>query len=408
MSSLPPGSATQLGFGIDRLARLDACLRDAIAARQLPGAVALIARRGRIAHAVTLGALGPQGDAPMRTDAVFRIFSMTKPFASVAALMLMEEGRLQLSDPVATYLPEFGTPPVSEGAAAGGFRLVPARRPITLHDLLTHSSGLTYGERSTNLPVREAHARLGLDVSPRALTPAEFVSRLARAPLVHQPGAVWEYGLSTDLLGAVVERVSGRTLGAFLDARLFAPLGMSDTAFHAGEAQQARLAQPFPLDPLTGEALRAPAQTYDATVAPRMHSGGAGALSTAADYCRFAQMLLQGGTLDGVRLLSPATVRLMTTDHLGTRVATPLPPGEAAMGSPGYGFGLGVAVRLADGLATVPGSQGDYFWSGTAGTTFWVDPRQELVVVFMAQAPGAIRLRLRRMMRQLVYAALVD
>ena len=209
-----------------------------------------------------------------------------------------------------------------------------------------------------------------------------------------------------DLLGLVIERITGMALGAFLHERLFAPLGMRDTAFHLRPEDISRLARPFPADPLSGAALLDPDQTFDAAVPPRLHSGGAGALSSAPDYVRFARMLLEGGTLDGVRILSPASIRLMTADHLGTRVATPVAVGEAALQSPGYGFGLGLAVRLADGLASVPGSKGDCFWSGTAGTTFWIDKTARLAVVFMAQAPGEMRLRLRRLVRQLVYAAL--
>ena len=401
------GDRARLGFSVARLARLDAALEAAIAARHLPGAVLLIARRGQLAHAVAAGTLRPDGATPMPQDAVFRIYSMTKPLTSIAALMLMEEGRLQLADAVVDHLPEFGAPPVSVPTGSG-FALVAARRPMTLHDLLTHSSGLTYGERSANAPVRAAHLSAGLDVNPRAMAPARFVDALAHAPLAHHPGSVWDYGFSTDLLGLIVERVAGCTLGAFLAARVFEPLGMRDSVFHLRADQTARLAEPFPVDPLTGDALRAPSQVFDALDPPAMHSGGAGALSTADDYMRVVRMLAGGGVFAGRRLLSPASVRLMTSDHLGTRVATPLSPGEAALNSPGYGFGLGVAVRLADGLASVPGSAGDYFWSGTAGTTFWVDPRLDLAVVFMAQAPGAMRLRLRRMIRQLVYAAVVD
>lgn len=404
---LPVATPAEVGLSADRLDRIRRALEAEIAAKRIPGAVALIARRGRLAHATTLGVLDPTTATAMRDDAIFRIFSMTKPLVSVATLMLMEEGRLQLADPIESLLPGFKTPDVSV-AQGEGYRSVAPARAITVHDLLTHSSGLTYGERSTNAPVRQALARLGIAVNPRALAPADFVARLCQAPLVHQPGSVWEYGLSTDLLGVVVEAIAGQALGRFLASRIFAPLGMRDTAFHIDSSRLGRLAQPFAIDPATGEALRDPAQTYDATIAPRMESGGAGALSTAADYLRFAQMLLQGGALDGVRLLSRPSVALMTADHLGTRIATPLPPGEAAMQSPGYGFGLGVAVRLADGLAVVPGSAGDFFWSGTAGTTFWVDPREELAVVFMAQAPGPSRLRYRRLMRQLVYQSIVD
>ncbi len=371
-------------------ARIDAALEGEIAAGRLPGAVLLVARDGLPFHAAVLGRL--DGAAAMRRDAIFRIYSMTKPLVSVAALMLMEEGRLHLADPVGAYLPAFAAMRLPDGGAA---------RPMRVYDLLTHTSGLTYGERSAVPAVREAYA--GLPVNPRGVAPQAFAAGLAGVKLLHPPGSAWEYGFSTDLLGLVIERIEGRRLGEMLRERVFAPLGMVDSGFAVAAGDAARIAQPFAADPLTGAAWQVPSQTFDPTVAPLMDSGGAGAVSTAADYLRFARMLLEGGTLDGVRILSPASVRLMCADHLGARAAG---VGEAAMQSPGYGFGLGLAVRLADGGASVPGSRGDCFWSGTAGTSFWIDPARRLAVVFMAQAPGEMRLRLRRLVRQIVYQAL--
>lgn len=379
------------------MTRLEAGLAEEIAAGRLPGAVLRAVHRGRGLADLALGQRDPATGAAMADDAVFRIYSMTKPLVSAAVLMLMEQGRLQLADPVAAWLPELAGLRV---LTADG--LVPPARPVRLHDLLTHTSGLTYGERAADPAVQRGYG--GLPVNPRALAPEAFLAAIAGAPLLHQPGAAWSYGFSTDVLGLVVERAAGQRLGAFLAAQLFAPLGMADTGFDLPGAT--RLAQPFAADPLTGAAWAVPSQTFDPTVPARMHSGGAGALSTAADYLRFARMLLGGGTLDGVRILSPASVRLMTSDHLGPGIANPDAPGEAALHSPGYGFGLGLAVRRADGGASIPGSAGDCFWSGTAGTTFWIDPREDLAVVFMAQAPGEMRLRLRRLVRQLIYQAL--
>ena len=369
-------------------ARIEAGLAAEIAAGRLPGAVLQVAHRGRMVVDLALGRRDPTGDAPMPRDAVFRIYSMTKPLVSVAVLMLMEEGRLQLADPVAAWLPE-----LAEMRVLGPDGLVAPVRPVRLHDLLTHTSGLSYGDRT---------GQGGLVVNPRGMAPDAFLAGIAATPLLHQPGVAWTYGFSTDVLGLVVERVSGQRLGDFLAARVFAPLGMLDTGF--GLDDTARLAEPFAADPISGTAWLVPAQHFDPTVPALMHSGGAGALSTAADYLRFARMLLAGGTLEGARILSAASVRLMTSDHLGPERGAPV--GEAALQSPGYGFGLGVAVRLADGMASVPGTAGDYFWSGSAGTCFWVDPREALAVVFMAQAPGEMRLRLRRLVRQLVYQAL--
>jgi len=382
---------------VTALARIEAGLAAEVAAGRLPGAVLLAWHRGRPLAACVLGRLDPARDAPMPADAVFRIYSMTKPLVSVAALMLMEEGRLQLADPVAAWLPELADMRVltAEGPVA------PAR-PMRLHHLLTHTSGLAYGERAADPAVRAGYG--GLPVNPRAVAPAAFLARIAAAPLLHHPGAAWTYGFSTDVLGLAVERAAGQALGEVLAARLFAPLGMADAGFD--RADTARLAQPFAADPLTGADWAVPAQTFDPTEPARLHAGGAGALCTAAGYLRFARMLLAGGTLDGARILSPASVRLMLSDHLGPLVANPEAVGEAALQSPGYGFGLGLAVRRADGGASVPGSAGDAFWSGTAGTTFWIDPREDLAVVFMAQAPGETRLRLRRLVRQLIYQAI--
>jgi CubicO group peptidase (beta-lactamase class C family) len=407
---LPEVGPEAAGFDARGLARCRYALETEVAAGRLPGALLVVARDGRVAFTVQVGVLDPGRDAPMPADAIFRIFSMTKPLTSVAALILMEDGRLQLADPVEAYLPDFRPPGVATAAREGPARSwrLDAARPITLHDLLTHSSGLVYGERSSNTMVREAQHRLGLGVNPRGLAPDDFVARLAQAPLAHPPGSTWAYGPSTDLLGIVIERIAGVGLEAFLSERVFRPLGMHDTGFSVAPCRAARLAQPFGCDPMSGEPISEPGQVFDARVAPAMASGGAGALSTASDYLRFAQMLLQGGTLGGERVMSPAAVRLMTTDHLGSRIAVPVTPGEAAMNTPGYGFGLGVAVRLPDGLASVPGSSGDFFWSGTAGTSFWVDPRERLAVVFMAQAPGAVRIGHRRLIRQMVYEALID
>jgi CubicO group peptidase (beta-lactamase class C family) len=369
-------------------ARIEAGLAAEIAAGRLPGAVLQVAHRGRMVVDLALGRRDPAGEAAMPRDAVFRIYSMTKPLVSVAVLMLMEEGRLQLADPVGAWLPELAGMRV-----LGPEGLVAPARAVRLHDLLTHGAGLSYGDRT---------GQGGVPVNPRGMAPDAFLAAIAAAPLLHQPGAAWTYGFSTDLLGLVVERVTGQRLGDFLAARVFGPLSMGDTGFEVEDA--ARLAEPFDADPISGAAWLVPAQRFDPTVPALMHSGGAGALSTAADYLRFARMLLAGGTLEGVRILSAASVRLMTSDHLGPERGAPV--GEAALQSPGYGFGLGVAVRLADGMASVPGAAGEYFWSGTAGTCFWVDPREALAVVFMAQAPGEMRLRLRRLVRQLVYQAL--
>src|SRR6516165_5210633 len=259
-------------------------------------------------------------------------------------------------------------------------------------------------------PVKEAYSKAGVylpgvrDFDARDVTPAEEVDRLAKAPLAHQPGTVWEYGLSVDLLGRVIEAASGKRLADFLDERLFKPLRMNDTKFWVVMNQAGRLAQPLSIDAATAQ----PIKLIDVSKEPKNDSGGAGAVSTPADYLRFAQMLLNGGQLDGVRVLSRTTVALMTSDHLGSRIATPFGPGELLLGTPGYTFGLGFAVRPGGGIAGVPGSAGEFMWAGYAGTYFWVDPKEELAVVYMSQAPSPIRAYYRKLVKQLVYGALTD
>ena len=372
-----------------------------IANGRFPGAVVLIARKGKIAYFEAFGQRDPVANTPMSKDAIFRLYSMTKPFTSVAAMMLAEEGKLTLADPVSKYLPPLANLQVAvAGKDADGkttYTLVKAEHPITIQDLLRHTSGFVYGPFTPNERVKAAYSALGVDW--RDVTPAEQIERLAQAPLAHQPGTVWEYGLSTDVLGRVVEKVSGMPLGAFLAERIFAPLKIRDTAFIVPTEKVARLAQPFPADKETGK----PITLLDVTVPQKNDAGGAGSAGTAADYARFLQMMLNGGQLDGARVLSRATVAYMTSDHLDT-----IKP--AILLAPGYGFGLGFAVRKGNGVASVPGSTGEYNWGGAAGTGFWVDPKEQLVVVIMTQTvPGIAAQRIdRALWRQAVYQALGD
>lgn len=367
-----------------------------VEAARLPGAVVMVACAERPLATTTVGWLDatrpPAQRRPMPADAVFRIYSMTKPLTSMGAMKLVEQGRLRLRDTLAALLPDAHW----QGAA----------QAITVLDLLRHTSGLTYGERAARADVREAYLRLRVPLNPRDISSADFLQRLSQAPLLHEPGSTWEYGSSTDVLGLVIEAVSGQRLGRFLDEQLFQPLGLTDTGFDLAASQTHRLAQPFNHDPVDGAALDVPNQTFDPSVPARMDSGGAGALSTAADCMRLARLLAAGGALDGVRILQPHTVAEMTRDWLGpTQISTPVEPGVAAMHSPGYGFGLGFAVRLNDGRANVPGSPGTFFWSGTAGTLFWVDPVERFAAVYMSQAPGASRQAYRRLIKELVYDA---
>ena len=252
--------------------------------------------------------------------------------------------------------------------------------------------------------MKEAYAKAAVHEDPRGLSPAEEVERLSKAPLAHEPGTVWEYSLASDLLGRVVEAASGKRLADFLDERLLEPLAMNDTAFWVPKEKLGRLAEPLPVDAYSGK----PNKVYDVSAVPGNDSGGAGGVSTAGDYLRFAQMLANGGQLDGTRLLSRTTVELMTSDHLGARIQAPTTPGENLLGTPGYTFGLGFAVRQGSGVAGVPGSAGEFMWGGAAGTYFWVDPKEQIVAVYMSQAPSPIRVYYRKLFKQLVYAAIVD
>ena len=396
----------------ERLAKIRPVFEREIAEAKIPGAVIMIARMGKVVYGESLGAQAPSG-SPMAKDAIFRIYSMTKPFTSVAAMMLVEDGKVQLTDPVSKFLPELKalqvSAPSTNALAQSVHVTVPAERQPTVQDLLRHTAGLAYGEITTNPLVKQAYVKAGLskpdyDYNTTDLSPDQFVQGLASAPLAHQPGTVWEYSLATDVLGRVVEKASGKRLGDFLEERLFGPLKMTDSAFSIRQDKQARVAEPFPKDPSTGAANRLIA----ASQPPQNDSGGAGAVSTAADYLRFSQMLLNGGELDGVRVLSPTTIALMASDHLGSDIRQPAQPGELLLGAKGYTFGLGFAVRKEQGIAGFPGSPGDYTWAGYAGTFFWVDPKEQLVAVMMTQAPGPSRAYYRRLVRQLVYQAITQ
>ena len=402
LAAAPPEAG---GMSAARLGRLTKAFKKEIEEKKVPGAVMMIARKGKLVYTSALGVRDPKGADPMRLDTIFRIYSMTKPMASVAAMILVENGALQLTDPVSRWLPAFKDMKVS---TTGGE--VPAQRAMTVQDLLRHTAGLAYGELTQNAAVKDALAQAGLykpgviDFDIRDMTGAEEVERLAKIPLIHQPGTTWEYSLASDLLGRVVEAASGKRLGDFMSERLFKPLRMGDTAFWVSEVKIARVAEPFDKDPLAGT----PIKLIEVSKQPGNDSGGAGAMSTAGDYLRFAQMLANGGVLDGQRVLSRTTVRLMTSDHLGTRVPLAANPGGAVLGGSTYTFGLGFAVRPSDGIAPVSGSAGDFNWGGYAGTAFWVDPREQLVAVFMVQSAGALRLYHRNLFRQLVYQAIVD
>ena len=399
------GTPESVGMSTARLARLTGAFKKEIAEKKLPGVVMMVARKGRLVYSTALGVRDPKSEDPMRTNTLFRIYSMTKPMVSVATMLLVEDGALLLTDPVSKWLPAFKD--VKVWTASGE---IAAERAMTVQDLLRHTAGLPYGELTQNGAVKDALAKAGLfkpgviDFDVRDMTGAEQVERLSKIPLLYQPGSTWEYSLASDLLGRVVEAASGKRLGDFLSERIFKPLKMNDTTFWVAETNKARLAEPFEKDVIAGT----PITLIDVSKQPGNDSGGAGAISTAGDYLRFAQMLANGGTLEGQRIMSRATLRLMTSDHLGSRLPLAPTPGGMVLGASTYTFGLGFAVRPADGIAPFPGSAGDFNWGGYAGTFFWVDPKEQLVATLMVQSAGALRLHHRLLYRQLVYQAIAD
>ncbi len=406
-ANLPSGgdrasSPESVGFSSERLAKLTARMQEGVAKGEYPGAVLMIGRQGKVAYTQTFGVLNPETGVAMREDAIFRIASMTKPFASLAIMMLSEEGKLSIADRADKYLPELKDmkvavfkPPV--------MNLEPQRNPMTVQDLLRHTSGLPSGEADSSNPVKRLYAEA--KIGNRGFTNEQYIAALAKMPLLFQPGTTWEYGASVDVLGVIVERVSGLRLDKFIAERITGPLKLHDTGFEAPAAHANRGARPQregPKNVLPNIALVTDNQTFKA--------GGGGMVSTAADYARFSQFLLNGGELDGVRLVSPKTIELMTSNQLppGTRMGPDMRRFEALEPSAkmGQGFGLGFAVRTDAGRNPLPGSVGDYYWGGAQGTYFWIDPKEQLYVVFMMQSPQA-RLSYRFLLRQMVYQALV-
>jgi len=389
--SLPHAKPEQIGLSTMRLQLMSDAFKREIDKGTLPGATVMVARRGQIGWFDAIGRQSPAASAPMAHDTIFRIFSMTKPIVSIGIMMLIEDGHFLLSDPVAKFIPEFSDQKVGV-ENNGKLDLVPLKRPMTVQDLLRHTSGITYDHAGNGL-VQQLYQQSRL--RSRKITNAEHAAMVAGLPLMCQPGAEWNYSRSTDILGRIIEVVSGKSLGAYLTERILAPLQMAETAFHTVEENAGRLAEPFAADPWTGDKV----QLFNMLEKPVMESGGGGLVSTTMDYARFAQMLLNGGTLDGVRIIGRKTLQLMASNHLApsVKVDSPLMPA-------GHGFGLGFAVRTHDGLAPFPGSAGEFFWSGMAGTFFWIDPKEDLFAVFMMQGPGQ-RQYIRIMLRNLVAAA---
>jgi CubicO group peptidase (beta-lactamase class C family) len=390
-----PVAATpeDVGLSSSRLARIEAVTQQHIETGLVPGAVMLVARRGKIAWHKTMGFRDRAAKDPMRNDSIFRIYSMTKPIVSVAAMMLVEEGRMQISDPVSKYLPEIGDMKVGVEKTDAGkpvLEVVEPARQMTVQDLMRHTSGLIYGTRGKSL-VNAAY--IDAQIGNRDFNTEEFVSKLSKLPLRFSPGDRWEYGVSTDVLGRVIEVVSGKTLGEFLDERILRPLGMSDTGFYVPAGKLARAAQPWQIP-------EAPPMTprFDVAQKPRFESGGGGLTSTMDDYLRFAIMLADGGEFAGKRLLGSKTIEFMTADHVGARSGRP----------PGLGFGLGFEVRTSVGDAALPGSLGEYGWAGNAGTLFWIDPKEQLIAIYLVQVNDSDRVMLRNQFRTMVQSAIIN
>jgi CubicO group peptidase (beta-lactamase class C family) len=389
------------GMSIDRLQRISAWLKREIDESKLPGAVVLVGRHGRIVYQDSLGMLDRDRGVAMRPDAIFRIASMTKPVVSVAAMMLVEQGRLKLADPVSLYLPELKDMKVAKDPTFKATETEPARRPITVHDLLRHSSGLTYWFIGQKGPIQTRYQDDDID-GLHGMDAGQMLGKLAAIPLLFHPGTTFNYSVSTDVLGHVLERVTGKGLDRILDEMIFTAIGMKDTAFFVASEKRDRLAQPLASDPDPWIF-----KWLDVSRPPTRFSGGAGLASTTGDYYRFLQMVANGGALDGVRLLSPKTIRYMISDHLGIGLGGPIGKGPVYLPGDGYGFGLGFAVRLTDGVSGLIGSQGDAHWGGIAGTAFWIDPKEGLVAVLMVQAPRH-RLYNRTVLRSFVYGAVTQ
>jgi CubicO group peptidase (beta-lactamase class C family) len=395
-----------VGLSSDRLGRITRWMQKLVADGKFAGMITAVARRGQLAYLETCGKMDLAASKPMQADTIFRIYSMTKPLTSTAIMMLYEEGRFQLDDPISRFLPMFKQMRVYVGGMRGKMDTAPAAREITFRDLLTHTSGLTYAFMEAT-PVDAAYRANKVDFQTQDATLPEMMERLVKIPLLADPGTAWNYSVATDVLGALVETVSGIPFDRFLKERITDPLGMRDTGFYVPEAAHSRLAANYQPgkdglelidDPKTSRYLK-----------PRkLCSGGGGLVSTAADYLRFCDFLRRKGELDGVRLLGRKTVEYMTTNHL---------PGDmAAMGQPrfsessyeGIGFGLGFSVTLDPAKAQIIGSPGEYAWGGAASTAFWVDPREDMAVVMLTQLMPSSTWPIRRELRVLTYQAIID
>lgn len=399
---LPVGKPEELGFSPERLQRLTTFFQAYASDKKMSGSVVLVARHGKVAYFNAFGKRDIEANAPMQNDAIFRIASQTKALISVGIMILQEEGKLLIADPVGKYIPEFMETTVAEPREGGGYDIIKAKRQITLRDLLTHTAGIGYGYGLAADKWKEAGIQ-GWYFADRDEPVGATIARMAKLPMDEQPGEKFVYGYNTDILGVVIEKVSGKSLEEFITARILTPLGMKDTHFYLPQNKVNRLAavysayadKPLERSPDPGGMVGQGAYVNG----PRKSfSGGAGLLSTAADYARFLQMMLNKGTLNGNRILAPSTVDLMTVSHLGEI--------KYSWGS-GIGFGLGFSVCEDLGDRGVPGSVGEYGWGGAYGSSYWVDPKEDLVVVYFKQLTPTNNLDDQSKLRTLIYQAIV-
>jgi len=400
---LPRAKPEDVGLSSERLARISATLKADIEAGRIPGAVIAIARHGKLVAFDAYGWRDKAAGVAMTTDTIFNIASMTKPMTAVGALMLYEQGKILIDDPLSKYFPKFAQMRVAARDADGEptADTVPANRQITIQDLMRHTSGIIYGGRGNTLVHKMYPAGSG-DAS-RDYDGAAFMDKLASLPLLYQPATVWDYGFGLDMLGLTIEQLSKQTLGQYLQANLFAPLGMTDTGFSIPPDKAARYARPLPVDPDTGKAQE---RSPELTQSLKFECGGGCAASTASDYLRFAMMLMNGGRSGEARLLGRKTVDYMLSDQLGPNIKNLV--GKADPTRADYGFGLGLAVRTTPGVVRMMGSVGQFSWPGASGTDWWVDPREELAVVYLSAAPGPIRWHYRQKINALVYQAIIE
>jgi len=394
--NIPTAKPEAVGLSSARLERLAAAIRAEVDRGKMPGAVVAIARHGKLAYYESFGYLDKQTNTPMPKDAIFALASMTKPMVAVTALMLAEQGDLLLNDPVGNYLPE-----LKDMKVAGPTGLEPAHRQPTLQDMLRHTGGVSYGNRG-DTPLHKLYEMKLKSAADQS--GSEFLKELGELPLHYQPGTQWEYSHGLDVAGLAIEAVTKKRLGEYMQERLFGPLGMVDTGFVVPASKASRIAKPLPIDPDTGR----PTTFRIPTASWKYDCGGGCTSGTALDYVRFAQMLLDKGVANGTRFLSRKYVEYMTSNQLGPNVDVRRLNEFAVEHMDGFGFGLGVAVRTQPGIAGVPGTPGEFLWSGAQGTMFWVDPKEEMVVVFLANTPGPVRRHYRELVKMLVEQAITD